>query len=91
MTRAPAYSITHGHTMKQHGFAFVGIQLAWNLRPFLARRDEPYALFRNYEGNFYTAVVYSVQQLLGTTERNGEAVPPAARHRADIDTTGWLK
>ena len=43
--------------------AFVGIQLAWNLRPFLAERDKPYALFRKYEGNFYTAVIYSIQQL----------------------------
>lgn len=43
--------------------AFVGIQLAWNLRPFLAQKEEPYALFRKYEGNFYTAVIYSIQQL----------------------------
>jgi hypothetical protein len=43
--------------------AFVGVQLAWNLRPFLANKDEPYALFRNYEGNFYTAVIYSISKL----------------------------
>jgi hypothetical protein len=43
--------------------AFVGIQLAWNLRPFLAERDKPYALFRSYEGNFYAAVIYSIGQL----------------------------
>jgi hypothetical protein len=43
--------------------AFVGIQLAWNLRPFLAQKDEPYALFRSYEGNFYTAVIYSISKL----------------------------
>jgi len=44
--------------------AFVGIQLAWNLRPFLCNKNEDFKLFRKYEGNFYTAVIYSVQQLV---------------------------
>jgi len=44
--------------------AFVGIQLAWNLRPFLCNKTEEFKLFRKYEGNFYTAVIYSVQQLV---------------------------
>jgi len=44
--------------------AFVGVQLAWNLRPFLCQKDEPFKLFRKYEGNFYTAIVYSVEQLV---------------------------
>jgi hypothetical protein len=44
--------------------AFVGIQLAWNLRPFLGDRGEPFQFFRTYEGNFYTAVIYSARQLL---------------------------
>ena len=44
--------------------AFVGIQLAWNLRPFLCNKNEDFKLFRKYEGNFYTAIVYSVQQLV---------------------------
>lgn len=43
--------------------AFVGIQLAWNLRPFLGKRSEPFQLFRKYEGNFYTAIIYSFRQL----------------------------
>jgi hypothetical protein len=43
--------------------AFVGIQLAWNLRPFLCEKDEEFKLFRKYEGNFYTAIIYSIQQL----------------------------
>ena len=43
--------------------AFVGVQLAWNLRPFMGDRDEPFKLFRTYEGNFYTALIYSVEQL----------------------------
>ena len=44
--------------------AFVGIQLAWNLRPFLCEKNEEFKIFRKYEGNFYTAIVYSVQQLV---------------------------
>lgn len=71
--------------------AFVGIQLAWNLRPFLAKRDEPYALFRSYEGNFYTAVIYSVQQLTGPPEHGGDMHGPSERQRTTIDSTGWLK
>jgi hypothetical protein len=43
--------------------AFVGIQLSWNLRPFLCEKNEEFKLFRKYEGNFYTAIVYSVDQL----------------------------
>ena len=43
--------------------AFVGIQLAWNLRPFLGNRSDAFRLFRKYEGNFYTAVIYSFRQL----------------------------
>jgi hypothetical protein len=44
--------------------AFVGIQIAWNLRPFLCNKTEEFKLFRKYEGNFYTAIIYSVQQLV---------------------------
>ncbi|OYU95074.1 MAG: hypothetical protein CFE21_12265 [Bacteroidetes bacterium B1(2017)] len=44
--------------------AFVGMQLSWNLRPFLCNKDEEFKLFRKYEGNFYTAVVYSFDQLI---------------------------
>jgi hypothetical protein len=48
--------------------AFVGIQLAWNLRPFLCQKNEEFTLFRKYEGNFYTAIVYSVEQLVATKQ-----------------------
>ena len=44
-------------------FAFVGIQMAWNLQPFVGDRGRPFQLFRHYEGNFYTAVVYSLEKL----------------------------
>jgi hypothetical protein len=43
--------------------AFVGIQLAWNLRPFLGDTGKQFKLFRKYEGNFYTALIWSFQQL----------------------------
>jgi hypothetical protein len=44
-------------------FAFVGVQMAWNLRPFVGDRDRPFQVFRHYEGNFYTAIIYSMQKL----------------------------
>lgn len=44
-------------------FAFVGIQMAWNLQPFVGDRGQPFQLFRHSEGNFYTAILYSLQQL----------------------------
>jgi hypothetical protein len=48
--------------------AFVGIQLSWNLRPFLCDKNEEFKLFRKYEGNFYTAIVYSIRQLVSTKD-----------------------
>ena len=50
--------------------AFVGIQIAWNLRPFLCNKTEDFKLFRKYEGNFYTAIVYSIQQLVKKEDSN---------------------
>ena len=44
-------------------FAFVGIQMAWNLQPFVGDRGQPFQLFRHSEGNFYTAIIYSLQKL----------------------------
>lgn len=48
--------------------AFVGIQLAWNLRPFLCEKNEEFKWFRKYEGNFYTAIVYSVEQIVSPSK-----------------------
>jgi hypothetical protein len=58
--------------------AFVGIQLSWNLRPFLCNKNEEFKLFRKYEGNFYTAVIYSVQQLVskGDSKQHGVDTQP---------------
>lgn len=57
--------------------AFVGIQIAWNLRPFLCNKNEEFKLFRKYEGNFYTAIIYSVQQLVkpANSDQNIEVKP----------------
>src|SRR5437868_15215573 len=44
-------------------FAFVGVQMAWNLQPFVGDRGQPFQLFRHNEGNFYTAVIYSMRKL----------------------------
>ena len=63
-------------------FAFVGIQMAWNLRPFLGDRGEPFRVFRTYEGNFYAAVVYSANQLL--TGGNGATDPAEAAEPSTI-------
>lgn len=60
-------------------FAFVGIQLAWNLRPFLGDKKDEFKLFRKYEGNFYTAIIYSFNQILSGnhTNSNNDATVPA--------------
>ena len=55
-------------------FAFVGIQMAWNLQPFVGDRGQPFRLFRHNEGNFYTAVIYSLGKL--THGKGKEAVAP---------------
>ena len=65
-------------------FAFVGIQLAWNLRPFLGDRNQPFRVLGHYEGNFYAAVIYAVNQLLKGEERP-PARPPA------VDTSAWFQ
>jgi hypothetical protein len=63
-------------------FAFVGIQMAWNLQPFVGDRGQRFELFRHNEGNFYTAVVYS----LGRLTHGG--IRPAAEPQAAYPH-GW--
>jgi hypothetical protein len=57
-------------------FAFVGIQMAWNLQPFVGDRGQPFQLFRHNEGNFYTAIVYSLEKL-SRGEEKAEHVAPS--------------
>ncbi len=71
-------------------FAFVGIQMAWNLQPFVGDRGAPFQLFRHAEGNFYTAIVYSLERLSqgkGEQERDAERTIPDVRSLYAPDST----
>jgi len=72
-------------------FAFVGVQMAWNLQPFVGDRDKPFQMFRHYEGNFYTAVIYSLEELAGIrrSDGSGSATPGSSATPASrLDTNG---
>ncbi|MBZ0286706.1 MAG: actin-binding WH2 domain-containing protein, partial [Anaerolineae bacterium] len=45
-------------------YAFVGSQMAWTLSPFMGMPDNPFVLFAQRGGNFYTDMIYSVTELL---------------------------
>lgn len=66
-------------------FAFVGVQLAWNLRPFLGDQNKPFRVFGNYQGNFYAAVIYAVNKLFSGTEQPS----PSARRPLVADSLPW--
>lgn len=53
-------------------FAFVGMQLAWNLRPFLGDKYREFELFRAKEGNFYLAVIQSTADMFGFIDHDKE-------------------
>jgi hypothetical protein len=63
-------------------FAFVAIQMAWNLQPFVGDRERPFQLFRHNEGNFYTAVVYSLKKLAQGEEKAPPVDPSMTRRPA---------
>jgi len=47
-------------------FAFVSIQLAWNLRPFLGSKDMPFEMIRSEtQGNFYSTMFNAVGSMFG--------------------------
>lgn len=47
-------------------FAFVGIQLSWNLRPFMGSKDMKFELFRSdTQGNFYSTIFGAVGSMVG--------------------------
>lgn len=48
---------------------FVGMQLAWSLRPFIGAKEQPYQLLRKQEGNFYLAVLKSTGRLLNLLDQ----------------------
>lgn len=48
-------------------FAFVGMQLSWNMRPFLGSKNMEFQLFRTEtKGNFYGAVFSALGNLLNS-------------------------
>lgn len=61
--------------------AFVGMQLAWSLRPFIGTKDRPYQLIRKQEGNFYLAVLKSTGRLLNLLDQR----KPMEQEREKID------
>jgi hypothetical protein len=65
-------------------FAFVGVQLAWNLRPFLGDQNKPFRVFGNYQGNFYAAVIYSVNKLF-----TGDPQPAPPPRPPKLDSLPW--
>jgi hypothetical protein len=65
-------------------FAFVGIQMAWNLRPFLGDRNRPFRLIGHYQGNFYEAVIYAMKQLVTNSDSTAPVTPPAARNLEEL-------
>lgn len=46
-------------------YGLVGSQLGWTLRPFFGAPNEPFQLFRNIEGNFYSQVLQTLFSFLG--------------------------
>lgn len=66
-------------------FAFVGIQMAWNLRPFLGDRNQPFRVIGHYQGNFYEAVIYAMKQLVADTDSTAPAATiPAEGNLEDL-------
>lgn len=66
--------------------AFVGMQLAWNLRPFIGSRELPFELFRKREGNFYLAVIRAAGDLVtspGKKTNNKEVDEPVSKDMED--------
>lgn len=46
-------------------FGFVGTQLAWTLRPFFGDPQQPFEIFRNIEGTFYSDIFRTLGRLFG--------------------------
>lgn len=75
--------------------AFVGMQLAWNLRPFIGSRELPFELFRKREGNFYLAVIRAAGDLVtspGKKTNNKKVDEPVSQDMTNqtekVETSG---
>ena len=45
-------------------FAFVGTQLAWNLRPYVGDKGRPFQILRKQESNFYAHIFHTVGEFI---------------------------
>jgi hypothetical protein len=70
-------------------FGFVGIQMAWNLRPFLGDRNQPFRVIGHYQGNFYEAVIYAMKQLV--TDSDSTVAPATSPAERDLPAGRDLK
>ena len=52
--------------------AFVGMQLGWNLRPFIGSRELDFEWFRQREGNFYIALGHTVQDMFEPSDERSK-------------------
>ena len=60
-------------------FAFVGLQLSWNLRPFVGTKDMPFQIFRSdTQGNVYSTLLRSVGHMMGIVPDKEEEASNAA-------------
>lgn len=54
-------------------FAFVGVQLSWNLRPFVGSKDMTFQIVRtNTQGNFYNTVLGAMGQMFKVEGNNNQ-------------------
>ena len=59
-------------------FAFVGLQLSWNLRPFIGTKDMPFQLFRaQSQENVYVTILQSFGSMFQGKEVQEEANNPS--------------
>ena len=52
--------------------AFVGMQLAWNLRPFIGSQKLDFEWFRQREGNFYISVGHAVRDMFVSSDETND-------------------
>ncbi len=68
-------------------FAFVGIQLSWNMRPFIGSKNIPFQIFRTEtRGNFYSTVFGSIGNLLGVSQQQTSKNEITESPKVEIDS-----
>ncbi|MDN5214268.1 hypothetical protein QQ020_19475 [Fulvivirgaceae bacterium BMA12] len=74
-------------------FAFVGIQLSWNLRPFVGTKSMPFQIVRkSTQGNFYSTILGSLGHMMGISKEK-EDTPNTIKSpdKKDADTSQPVK